>query len=662
MIATLDPRAVSTANPAICAQRPSVDELYHGYEDKVYRRIDRLFFILLAVQWVVGIVFAFVVSPRTWNGAMSATHPHVYAAVVLGGVFCFFPMLLIWRQPGSAVTRQAVAIGQVCFSSLLIHLTGGRIETHFHVFGSLAFLACYRDWKVLPTATVIVAVDHLLRGLWYPESVYGVAFSTPWRSLEHAGWVIFEDVVLIWSCFVARREMRNICMQQFEKQELLDGLENRVHERTRDLECEVAERQRAEASLRLSEERFRTLVENAPVGIYRNTPEGRVEMANPTLVAMLRLSSAEQLVQMYNGHTASAENPKRREYFERIHRDGEVKGYESVWQCADGTEIHVRENARVTRDSSGKVLCYEGTVEDVTERKRAEQELKELNAQLVEASRQAGMAEVATGVLHNVGNVLNSVNISTTVIREKLQQSRLSHLTKAVGLLREHEGNNLAGFLTTDPKGRQLPQFMGRLTEHLLDENKVLIHEADALDKNVQHIRQIVATQQSFARVLGVSENLEAERLMEDALQLNIAAFDRHGIKLVRQYSPVPPVLADRHKVLQILINLLRNAKQALRDTDRADKQITLTIITTNQGRVRLAVADNGIGITQEDLTKVFRHGFTTKIDGHGFGLHSGALAAQEMKGNLTVHSDGQGTGATFTLELPAASANQLAA
>src|ERR1043166_5477074 len=316
----------------------------------------------MAAQWVVGIVFAVVISPRAWSGAISSRHPHVYAAVLLGGIFCLFPMLLIWRLPGQAVTRQAVAIGQVCFSSLLIHLTGGRIETHFHVFGSLAFLACYRDWRVLPTATLFVAVDHLLRGIWYPQSVYGVAFSTPWRSLEHSAWVLFEDAVLIWSCYVSRREMRSICEQHFENQELLDGLENRVHQRTSDLEAEVAERVRAEG------------------------------------------------------------------------------------------------------------------------------ELKELTTKLVEASRRAGMAEVATGLLHNVGNVLNSVNVSATLIREKLRQSRLSHLTKAVRLLQE---TDLPNFLATDPKGRKLPEFMNRVTDHLVEENKALLEEAAALDKNVQHIRQI---------------------------------------------------------------------------------------------------------------------------------------------------------------------------
>jgi len=148
---------------------------------------------------------------------------------------------------------------------------------------------------------------------------------------------------------------------------------------------------------------------------------------------------------------------------------------------------------------------------------------------------------------------------------------------------------------------------------------------------------------------------------MEEALQFNTRAFERHGIKLVRQYSPVPPVLVDRHKVLQILINLLRNAKQALLDVDRPDKQITLSIAASGNGHARISVADNGSGIAPESLTKIFSHGFTTKKDGHGFGLHSGALAAKEMKGSLTVHSDGPGTGATFTLELPLAS-EQLAA
>jgi PAS domain S-box-containing protein len=377
-------------------------------------------------------------------------------------------------------------------------------------------------------------------------------------------------------------------------------------------------------------------------------------MANPAFTTMLGLNSFEELVQSYNALAINAGHPQRQDYMERMNRDGKVQGYESVWHRPDGTEIHVRENARVTRDADGNIVFHEGTVEDVSELKRAEQERRELNVRLVEASRLAGMTEVATGVLHNVGNVLNSVNVSTTLVRDKLRQSSLSHLTRAVALLREREAD-LVPFLTSDPKGRQLPRFLGRLTEHLVEENKALLQEIDSLEQNVQHIKQVVAMQQSFARVCGVTEKLEAERLMEEAIHLNAAALDRHEIELIRRYSPVPPVLVDRHKVLQILVNLLRNAKQAFRDTDRADRQITLTIATSSEGQVIMAVTDNGGGIPAENLTRIFGHGFTTKKDGHGFGLHSGALAAKEMNCRLEAHSEGPGTGATFTLELPPA-------
>jgi len=237
-----------------------VDELYGAYEGKVYRRTDRLFFILLGVQWLVGILFALVISPHAWSGANSSIHPHVYAAVLLGGACSFFPMILIWRLPGQAVTRQAVAIGQVCFSSLLIHLTGGRIESHFHVFGSLAFLACYRDWRVLPTATVIVAVDHLLRGLWYPESVYGVAFTTPWRSLEHAGWVLFEDVVLVWACLAARRDMAKICEREDQNRDHHRGDREARHGERYDHDREEQDDGDADAVLQEGEDRLVRLV------------------------------------------------------------------------------------------------------------------------------------------------------------------------------------------------------------------------------------------------------------------------------------------------------------------------------------------------------------------------------------------------------------------
>ena len=188
-------------------------DLYHAHRDAIYRRTDRMFAFLMVVQWVFGIVAALIISPRTWSGAQSQMHPHVWAAVILGGIISAPPILLAVFKPGRALTRYVISVAQMLASALLIHLTGGRIETHFHVFGSLAFLAFYRDWKVLIPATVVVAVDHLLRGLYFPQSVYGVLTASSWRWLEHAAWVIFEDIFLIASCIRGDKEMREIAQR-----------------------------------------------------------------------------------------------------------------------------------------------------------------------------------------------------------------------------------------------------------------------------------------------------------------------------------------------------------------------------------------------------------------------------------------------------------------
>ena len=280
----------------------------------------------------------------------------------------------------------------------------------------------------------------------------------------------------------------------------------------------------------------------------------------------------------------------------------------------------------------------------------AETEMARLNRELVDASRQAGMAEVATGVLHNVGNVLNSVNVSAALVVEQLRKSKTASLVKAVELLRAHKAD-VGEFLANDPKGRQLPAFFEALSEQLTREQAVLTQETQVLQQNIEHIKQIVAMQQSYAKVSGARESLAPHELVEDALRMESAGLTRHQIEVVRQFDSVPRVLVDRHVVLQILINLVRNARQAL-DHRTPGRRLTLRI-ARGGGCVQVEVGDNGAGIAPENLTRIFRHGFTTKQSGHGFGLHSGANAAKEMGGSLNVRSDGPGTGATFILELP---------
>lgn len=308
------------------------------------------------------------------------------------------------------------------------------------------------------------------------------------------------------------------------------------------------------------------------------------------------------------------------------------------------------------RNDEGTVIGTFGLSKDITRQREMELALERAYKELVDASRLAGMAEVATGVLHNVGNVLNSLNVSASVIATGLRQSKAESLAKISSMMRERQGD-LAVFLTTDPKGRRVPELITSLARHAMQERDRLVQEISHLQKNIDHIKEIVSMQQAYATMIGVVEPLDAQMLFEDALRMNAGSLLRHEVTVERDFPFVPAVLGERAKILQILVNLIRNAKFACDDAGRSDKRISLRLAASGMDRVRLIVKDNGIGIPPENLTRIFGHGFTTRqrSGGHGFGLHSAANAAREMKGSLTVHSDGPGLGAEFSLELPVA-------
>jgi len=320
--------------------------------------------------------------------------------------------------------------------------------------------------------------------------------------------------------------------------------------------------------------------------------------------------------------------------------------------CPDGKIVWLLTSKMPWRAPDGRIIGTFGISKDVTFIKEAEAKLETTHNQLVEASRVAGMAEVATTVLHNVGNVLNSVNISASLVADKVKNAKTTNLARAVSMLQEH-AHDLAGFLTHDPKGSRLPDYFATLAECLATEQSEMLAELTSLCANIEHIKEIVAMQQAYAKVAGLQESLKATDLIEDALRLNAGAVERHHVQVIREFSETPPLLVDKHKVLQILVNLIRNAKYALEDRGPGDKRMILRVAPVENGSVKLSVIDNGVGIVPENLTRIFEHGFTTRLNGHGFALHSGALAARQMGGSLTCHSAGAGQGAAFTLELP---------
>ena len=312
-------------------------------------------------------------------------------------------------------------------------------------------------------------------------------------------------------------------------------------------------------------------------------------------------------------------------------------------------EKEIQERIQIQQELEEKKTRLEKEIE---ERKRMEMEVEHIHRQLMQASRQAGQAEVASSVLHNVGNVLNSVNVSTSLLRDGLRDWRLASVSKVAGLVRDRvSGLNLQ----KEDQLSRLPDYLENLKNHLEDHRAGLLAEVKDLTENVDHIKEIVAMQQTYARISGVSEKTTVPDLVESAVKMHANAYTRHQIQLVRKFEPVGEVTVDRHKVLQILVNLLHNAKHACVESGKAEKQVVIHIQPVGTDRVKVEVTDNGIGMSPEVRARLFSHGFTTRKDGHGFGLHSAALAAKELGGELTANSDGLGFGATFVLEMPLA-------
>jgi len=289
---------------------------------------------------------------------------------------------------------------------------------------------------------------------------------------------------------------------------------------------------------------------------------------------------------------------------------------------------------------------------EVAERLRAELELESVHRQLVEAARRAGMAEIATDVLHNVGNVLNSVNVGAALVRDRLRHSQISQLNKVVDLLAEH-ADNLPGFFSRGKRGEQLVHFLSLVAEHLGEDRHIMLEEMTALTRHVDHVKTIVAMQQSYAGGGDMTEVVRPVYLLEDALRLHALSLSDQNIEVVREIAPLEQVRLNKQKLLQVLVNLIANARDAIVEADPPQRRLIVRLAAPRPDWLRIEVVDNGIGVAEENLTRIFSHGFTTKKHGHGFGLHSSANAVQEMGGTLEVHSDGIGRGTSFALELP---------
>ena len=582
----------------------SIDERAHEHfaaqQDSIYRHTDWLFARLLVFQWLAGIAAAQWIAPLAWAGTTSEIHPHVWAAIFLGGVICSFPVFLAWKMPGRALTRHTIAVGQMFTSALFIHLTGGRIETHFHVFGSLAFLAFYRDWRVLVTGSVVVVADHLLRGAFWPESVFGVHAVGVERALEHGGWVLFEDIFLVLSIRQSLREMRHVARHQAELETLNTAIESKVAIRT--------------AELGASEERFRQLSATAPIGIYQTDSGGNCIYTNHCWTELSGLSLEQSLGDGWKQalHAGDRENVLRQwQLAAQAGQDFESE-YRVTTTSGELRWVHARAKAIFTEQ--GQLVGHVGTVEDVTERKRAEIDLAEARDTALESTRLK--SEFLANMSHEIRTPMNAI----------------------IGM------TNLLLDTTLAPEQAEFARTVSFSAESLL-----------TILNDILDFSKIEAGKLSFEQ-----EDFDLRETIEDTLELLAENAHAKGLELVGLLQPGTSthLRGDAGRIRQVLTNLVSNAIK-FTETGEVVVRVSEEFRDASHITIRFEVCDTGIGIAPESQAQLFQaftqaDGSTTrKYGGTGLGLAICKRLVEMMQGDIGMESEpGHGSKFWFSIRL----------
>ena len=554
-------------------------ELFQRHREQIYRNTDQIFAKLMLFQWLAGILMAVLISPRTWAGQSSQIHLHVWAAIFIGGAISIFPIWMTRVWPGAAATRYIIAVAQMLMSALLIDLTGGRIETHFHVFGSLVILSFYRDWRVLIPATIVVYLDHFLRGVYWPYSVYGVLSASPWRSIEHAGWVVFEDVFLVISCLRGIREMRSVA--------------NRT------------------AALEASEQNFRQIFEEAPIGIAVVGLDDRYVQVNTTFCDMIGYSERELVGRTTAEITYSDDIEESKRLGKALLDESTRSRVEKRYVRKNGEAIWASRTACLIRDERGNPRHYLVMVEDITQRKKDA-------VALVNAKNEAERANCAkdrflAALSHELRTPLTPVLMCAAALEQ--EPAIEPELRQHLGMMRRNI------------------ELEARLIDDLLDLTRVSHGKLQLVCSGPVDVHSLLTHTEQIVRSDARSKPV--------GLYLELVADQYH-------------VAGDAARLNQVFWNLLKNA---IKFTP-ARGRITVRTRNPAPGKFTLSVSDNGIGIDQQTLPFIFRAFEQGDIrglqpcSGLGLGLSISKAIVELHGGMITAASPGPGRGAVFTIEL----------
>ncbi|HEY1661432.1 MAG TPA: ATP-binding protein [Verrucomicrobiae bacterium] len=598
---------------------PRVAELFNEQWQNIICHTDRLFSWLMVFQWFFAVGLALWISPRTWAGMDSRIHPHVWLAIFLGGIITSLPVFVARTQPGKKLTRHTVAVGQMLMSGLLIHLTGGRIETHFHVFGSLAILAFYRDWPVLVSATAVVYADHLIRGYFWPESVYGVLHASIWRSFEHAGWVLFEVTFLIIAIRTSLTEMLSVAERQAKLEDLNETIERTVAERTAELTRENSERRQTEIELRESQAQLGKAQQIARLGSWEWD-----------LVAN-KVSWSEETRRLY-GHRPEDAGFSMETCLERVH-PGDIARVKEIMAesmrtyqpficdhrivLPNGTERTIQGRGEIVVNGDNQPIKMLGTVQDITEAKNAEMALRRSEEKLQQSQKMEAVGRLAGGIAHDFNNLLtviggySAMSLQTMEANHPLQKN-ITEIQKAA-----ERAGSLTGQLLAFSRKQMLQPRVLQLNEVLRNMEKML------------------------------------RRLIGEDVQLS-TTFD----------PALGHVKADPGQIEQVIMNLAINARDAMprggkltihTSNVRVDEKSNYRNRTMGIGEyVLIAVTDNGVGMTSEIKSHLFEPFFTTKGLGKGTGLGLATCYGIicQSEGDIRVYSE-PNSGTTFRIYLP---------